>query len=89
MNKTEFFNNYGGALYQVAYDDSEYGDFLILHPEEISSAKELQERGYTIVSVFETEDGEDFIDLENPCDYGTQPYKIGYFAINESNSELL
>jgi hypothetical protein len=89
MKKTDFFKKHGSELFKVATDSSEYGDFLILHPEEIPLAKYLEERGYTIVSVYETEDGEDFVDMSECCDYGIQPFKYGYFAINNSNQELL
>jgi hypothetical protein len=82
MKKTEFFKAYGGGLASVGNDDGEYGDYLILHPEEISIAKDLEERGYTIVSVHETEDDDDDVDITQPCDYGSQPFKYGYFAIN-------
>lgn len=85
MNKTEFFKRHGHELVQVSIDDAEYGDFLILHPEEIPLAKDLQERGMTIVSVYETEDNEDYIDFENPFDSADQPFKYGYFAIDTSN----
>jgi hypothetical protein len=80
MTKTEFFKRHGHQLVQISEDCSEYGDFLILHPEEIELAKKLQEQGMTIVSVHETEDEEDFIDFE--FDSGYQPFKYGYFAID-------
>jgi hypothetical protein len=80
MKQTEFFNKYGDSLCKVDNDNAEYGDFLILHPEEISKAKDLEKHGHTIVSVHEAID-ENFIDMESPCDYGKQPYKIGYYAI--------
>jgi len=89
MNKTKFFKKHGGSLLRVSNDDGQYGDFLILHPEEIDLAKELHERGYTIVSVHETEDGEDFVDMSESCDFGNQPFKYGYFAYSNSNENFL
>lgn len=89
MNKTQFFKTYGHLLFKVTDDDGEYGDYLILHPEEIAMAKEFEEQKVTIVSVHETEDGEDFVDFSQPCDFGNQPFKYGYFAINTSNLEVL
>lgn len=83
MTKTQFFKEKGGGLFRFRNDDGEYGDFLILHPEEIDAAKQLQDKGYTIVSVHETEDGEDHVDVSQPCDFGTQPFKYGYFAISK------
>ena len=83
MKQTEFFKNHGHELIKVSNDNAEYGDFLILHPEEIPLAKELESRGCTIVSVHESEDEDNNIDFENPFDYGSQPYKIGYYAISK------
>jgi hypothetical protein len=71
MNKKEFLKQYGHCLYQ---------ENLLAHPQDLSLVKELEEVGYTIVSVHEREDEDDFIDMEKPCDTGTQPYKIGYYA---------
>lgn len=84
MTKTEFYQKYGNYLEEVTQDNAEYGDHLILHPEEIHLAKKYLEEGLTIVSVHETEDGEDFVDVSQPCDFGTQPYKYGYYAVNVS-----
>ena len=83
MTKTQFFKENGGGLVRFRNDDGEYGDFLILHPEEIDAAKQLQDKGCTIVSVHETEDGEDYVDVSQPCDFGSQPFKYGYFAISK------
>lgn len=85
MNKTEFFKKYGHQLLHVTEDNGEYGDFLILHPEEIEMAKRFEEEGLQIVSVHETEDGDDFVDISQPCDFGNQPFKYGYFALNLKN----
>jgi len=87
MTKTEFFKTYGPYLHVVFYDNSEFGDFLILHPEEVEIAKKLLAEGLTIVSVHENEDGEDLVDVSQPCDFGSQPFKLGYFAINTSIRE--
>ena len=86
MNKTEFFKKYGHQLLKVAEDNSEYGDFLIIHPEEIEKAKQLEEKGFIIVSVHETEYKGDFVDISQPCDFGNQPFKYGYFALLNSNN---
>lgn len=86
MNKTEFFKKHGHQLQYITEDNSEYGDFLILHPEEIEMAKKLEGEGLQIVSVHETEDGDDFVDISQPCDFGNQPFKYGYFALLNSNN---
>lgn len=85
MRKTEFFKEYGSYLKEVAQDNAEYGDHLILHPEEVGLAKKYQEQGFTIVSVHETEDGEDHVDISQPCDFGSQPFKYGYFVLNHTH----
>jgi hypothetical protein len=80
MTKTNFFAKYGGLLVVADEDNAEYGDFLFLHPEEISVVQEFDTDEYQVVSVHETEDEEDFVDM-GEVDYGTQPYKYGYFVI--------
>ena len=85
MGKTEFFKKYGGALVAITNDDTEYGDFLILHPEETEMAKVYESKGCTIVSVHEIENGDDAIDMNQPCDYGNQPFKIGYLVLDKPN----
>lgn len=82
MTKTEFFAEYGGDL-EIAQEDSpEYGDYLFLHPEEIDRVQQFDTKEYQVVSVHETEDGEDFVDM-GQIDYGSQPYKYGYFVIKK------
>ena len=82
MTKKEFFAQYGGGLVIAQEDNPEYGDYLFLHPEEIDKVKEFDTTEYQVVSVHETEDGEDFVDM-NEIDYGTQPFKYGYFVIQK------
>ena len=82
MTKTEFFAKYGGGLVVAELDNTEYGYFLFLHPEEIDRVKEFDTEVYQIVSVHETEDEEDFVDT-NEVDYGNQPFKYGYFVIEK------
>ena len=82
MNKTEFFAQYGGSLVIAQEDNPEYGDYLFLHPEEIDKVKQFNTTEYQVVSVHETEDGEDFVDMSE-IDYGTQPFKYGYYVIEK------
>ena len=82
MTKTEFFEMYGGGLVVAELDNTEYGDYLFLHPEEISKVQEFNTNEYQIVSVHETEDGEDFVDTSE-VDYDNQPFKYGYFVIEK------
>lgn len=62
-------------------DSGEYGDYLFLHPQEIEILQHYDPQNYQIVSVHETENGEDDVDMSIPCDFGNQPYKYGYFVI--------
>jgi hypothetical protein len=82
MTKKEFFEIHGGGLVVVEEDSTEYGDYLFLHPEEIERVQEFDTEVYQVVSVHETEDEEDFIDM-GVVDYGNQPYKYGYFVIKK------
>ena len=56
---------------------------IMLHhdQEQKEMAQRLESEGYTVVSVHETDDEEGFVDLTIPCDFGTQPFKYGYFAL--------
>jgi hypothetical protein len=89
MRKTEFFKNYGGGLVPVTFQDPEYGEYMLLHPEEASLAESYARGGYVVVSVHEMEDGEDDIDTAQPCDYGRQPFKIGYLVLDNPIFALL
>jgi hypothetical protein len=89
MRKTEFFKNYGGGLVPVRPDDAEYGEYMLLHPEETSLAESYERHGCIVVSVHEMEDGEDDIDTSQPCDYGSQPFKIGYLVLDNPIFALL
>jgi len=80
MNKAEFFAEYGSGLVVAQEDSAEYGDYLFLHPEEISKVQEFDPAEYHVVAVHETEDGEDFVEM-GQIDYGSQPYKYGYYVI--------
>ena len=61
MTKTEFFEIHGGGLVVAELDSTADGDFLFLHPEEISKVQEFDTNEYQVVSVHETEDGEDIV----------------------------
>jgi hypothetical protein len=89
MRKTEFFKNYGGGLVPVTFEDPEYGEYMLLHPEEASLAASYERVGYVVVSVHEMEDGDDDIDISQPCDYGNQPFKIGYLVLDNPIFALL
>ena len=83
MEILNFFTKFGALLVKAATDDSEFGDYLFTHPEDISHIRKIyDERKYQIVSVHELENGSSYVDMTTPCDFGNQPYKYGYFILN-------
>ena len=83
FTKTEFFEKYGrkGLIVKVLEHDAETGDYQLFCPEEQHIAKEWQDKGYQVASVFEMEEGEDIVVLDN--DLGTSPFKIGYIIVEK------
>ncbi len=83
--KTEFFEEFGrkGFIVKVNNNDVETGDYQLFCPEEQHIAKEWQDRGYVLASVFEMEEGEDIVVLDN--DLGTSPFKIGYLVVENKS----
>lgn len=82
MNKSQFFEKYGGMLVHSAEDNPDFGDYLFLHPEETQLLQDQYVNDqHQVVSIHETEDEQDFVDMSQPCDFGSQPYKYGYFVI--------
>lgn len=80
-SKTEFFEKYGrkGLLVKVLEDSPEAGDYQLFCPEDMDIAKEWQDKGFQVASVFETEDDEDIVILDN--DLGGSHHKIGYLIV--------
>lgn len=83
LTKTEFFEKYGrkGMIVKVLDDSPETGDYQLFCPEEQHIAKEWQDKGYQVASVFEMEDGEDIVILDN--DLGESHHKIGYIIVEK------
>lgn len=83
--KTEFFEEFGrkGFIVKVNDNDVETGDYQLFCPEEQHIAKEWQDRGYVLASVFETEDSEDLVTLDN--DLGQGFHKIGWMVIDKKS----
>ena len=74
MNKKEFFTKYCDGIV-LANNDSVVNDsFLFPHPEEISRVQEFDTKLYQVVSVHETENNDDYVDIDD-IDYGNQPLK--------------
>lgn len=83
LTKTQFFEQYGrkGYIVQVHEDSPETGDYQLFCPEEMETAKEWQEKGYLIASVFDGGDDEDTVVLDN--DLGNAFHKIGYIVVEK------
>lgn len=80
MNKEEFYAQYGHRLVEVAEDDPEYGNHMLVHPEECWFANDYIHLGYEVASVYETNTG-DVVELDN--DISDHPYKIGYLVLKK------
>jgi hypothetical protein len=80
MNKTKFFETYGHLLVKVNNDDSQTGDYMLYYPEEKYIAKDYLDKGYKVASVFEVENDEDFVVLDNDISYSH--HKIGLLVLN-------
>lgn len=80
--KTEFFEEFGrkGFIVKVLEDSPEAGDYQLFCPEEMHIAKEWQDKGCVVASVFDGLDGEDWVRLDN--DLGESHHKIGYIILD-------
>ena len=83
MKKSDFFKKFGHLLLTVNNDDTETGDFMLFSPEEKYIVAEYLNKGYSIVSVFEVENDEDNVELDN--DISHSPYKIGFLIMKNQN----
>lgn len=83
MTKEEFYKQYGHLLVEVVEgEDVEYGNHMLLHPEESFLAQAYRdELGWQIASVYETENGDD-VEIDN--DISNHPYKIGYLVFRSN-----
>ena len=83
ISKTDFFKNYGSKLVPVTYDAAEYGDHMLLAPEENEIAQQYHDDGYRIFTIYEEsrEGGDEWI--EESFNKGGYPYVIGYFIVNK------
>lgn len=81
MTKDKFFQKYGDLLVKSSEDNYDGGDFLFFHPEDIDLLMDkYQNDDYQIVSVHDDCE-EETVDMTQPCDFGEQPFKYGYFVI--------
>lgn len=83
MNKTQFYEMFGGDLELVNPGDAEYGEHLILHPEERHIAEEYHKNGHTVFTVYEEscEGGDEYV--EEGLDTSSYPYKVGYYILRK------
>jgi hypothetical protein len=81
MNKTEFFKTYGHLLVKVNQDDPQTGDYMLYFPEEKHIAKDYLDNGYMVASVFEVENEEDNVLLDN--DISNAHHKIGLLILEK------
>ncbi len=81
MNKTKFFQKYGHLLVKVNEDDPQTGDYMLYYPEEKYIAKQYLDNGYMVASVYEVEDDEDNVELDN--DISDSHHKIGLLILSK------
>ena len=79
MNIDEFFKQHGSQLVKLHEDDSETGNFRLFCPEECSTATHYKDNGYTLASIFEDLDGDEYVVIDN--DPGDALDKIGFFIL--------
>ena len=72
----ELFESYG--ILDVNGDDVETGKFRLFETEGMR-AEEYRRQGYTIASVFEDENGDEYVVLDNSIT--NDPEKTGYYII--------
>lgn len=87
MTHKKFIENYGHLLVETKCDNEEYGDYLILYPEEQEKALQWSDT-HQLVSIHETENDGVWVDMEQPCDMGNQPFKCGYYVIDKNRCIL-
>jgi hypothetical protein len=81
MNKTKFFQKYGHLLVKVNEDAADTGDYMLYFPEEKHIAKDYLDNGYMVASVFEVENEEDNVLLDN--DISNAHHKIGLLILEK------
>ena len=82
ISKSKFFKLNGHRLVKVFDDNTDSGDFMLLHPEDKWKAADFITNGFEIASVYETTDNEDMVEINN--DISEHPYKIGYLILTKN-----
>jgi hypothetical protein len=83
MTKSEFYRKHGSNLETINPDDAEYGENLVLYPEENHIAEKYLKKGHDVYTVYEEshEGGEEYV--EAGFDSGTNPFKVGYLILKK------
>lgn len=76
MKQTEFFEKHSHQLVSA----SESNDFKLFAFEERDTALSYMNKGYQVASVFENENDEDEIIIDN--DVSNSFHKIGFYVLN-------
>ena len=81
MTKTELYKEHGDRLVKTNPNDMEYGEHLLLYPEDNELAEFYAAAGYELYTVYEgpAEDSDDIV--EAGLDTGEHPYKLGYLVL--------
>ena len=82
MYKSKFFELNSNRLVKVFDDNTDSGDFMLLHPEDKWKAADFITDGFEVASVYETSEDEDMVEVNN--DISEHPYKIGYLVLNKN-----
>ena len=85
--KSKFFKLNGNRLVKVFDDNTDSGDFMLLHPEDRWKAADYIADGFEVASVYETLENEDMVEINN--DISEHPYKIGYLVLNKHTTTVV
>lgn len=86
MTKDAFFKKYGGMLVTINPEDSEFGEHLILYPEETQVASDLLSKGKDIYTVYEeSADGEGETVAKG---FDSGAYVVGYYAVHSPDDVM-
>ena len=88
ISKSKSFKLNGHRLIKVFDDNTDSGDFMLLHPEDRWKAADYIADGFEVASIYETpDDNEDMVEINN--DISEHPYKIGYLILNKHTTVVV
>ena len=83
MTHTQFFEKHGHELKCMFADDNgEFGQFLVLYPEEKDIAYEHLNNGHNVYTVYEESAPEGHEEVMLGLEDGS-PYIVGYYILNK------